>query len=359
MSVLGKRSVCIEIEVPFADIDAQRIVWHGNYLRYFELARTRLLQEAGILNLLKDGAWELVVSDSHCRHYRPLKFGERCTIRAWLEDVDYRLNVRYLIQKNEGERVARGHTHLVTLDNKGKLQLVTPPSLLDSISNWQQQAEVEDPSRRSFVVATAALLAGTSLFATRQAQAAPELPSYIRQTLVAHQNTKGLKAKFVEKKHITFLKAPLLSDGEIYFSRPELFARTTEHPEVSKLVVRDNQIMFRQGNEKAQKISLKDRPELRSLVSGILLLFSGDEKKILDLYEAKPQGDSTAWSLELIPRDKSLKSLVKKLVVIGRKASLHSFEVHESSGDYSVTELKELELGQEFSPEMKQRIFSI
>ena len=359
MSQRGKRSVCIEIEIPFVDIDAQRIVWHGNYLRYFELARTRLLIEAGVIDAMKDGSWELVVSDSHCRHYRPLKFGERCTIHAWLEDVDYRLNVRYLIQKNGGEKVARGHTHLVTLDPEGKLQLVTPPGLLESISRWQSQAAVDDPGRRSFVVATAALLASGSFFSSREAQAASALPSYISKTLGAHQTTQGLKAKFVEKKYITFLKAPLLSNGELYYSQPGLFARTTEHPEKSKLVVRDDQIMFRQGTEKPQKISLKDRPELRSLVSGILLLFAGNEKKILELYETKPHGDSSAWRLELMPRDKSLQSMVKKLVVIGREAQLTSFEVHESSGDYSVTELKNLELGQDFSAEAKQRIFRI
>ena len=33
--------------VPFHDIDVMNIVWHGNYFRYFELARTALVQSIG------------------------------------------------------------------------------------------------------------------------------------------------------------------------------------------------------------------------------------------------------------------------------------------------------------------------
>ena len=34
----------VEIEVPFHDVDALRIVWHGHYYKYLELARTQLLR---------------------------------------------------------------------------------------------------------------------------------------------------------------------------------------------------------------------------------------------------------------------------------------------------------------------------
>ena len=34
----------IEIEVPFHDLDPMDVVWHGNYVRYFERARHALLQ---------------------------------------------------------------------------------------------------------------------------------------------------------------------------------------------------------------------------------------------------------------------------------------------------------------------------
>ena len=36
------REIGVELEVPFHDIDGLGIVWHGNYFKYFELARTEL-----------------------------------------------------------------------------------------------------------------------------------------------------------------------------------------------------------------------------------------------------------------------------------------------------------------------------
>ena len=38
-------SVAVEIEIPFHDVDTMHIVWHGHYLKYFEIARCMLLDE--------------------------------------------------------------------------------------------------------------------------------------------------------------------------------------------------------------------------------------------------------------------------------------------------------------------------
>jgi len=33
-----------EFSVPFFDVDSMNIVWHGHYVKYFELARCQLLE---------------------------------------------------------------------------------------------------------------------------------------------------------------------------------------------------------------------------------------------------------------------------------------------------------------------------
>ncbi|WP_368860434.1 acyl-CoA thioesterase, partial [Klebsiella pneumoniae] len=35
----------VSITVPFHDVDAMEVVWHGNYFRYFEIAREALLDQ--------------------------------------------------------------------------------------------------------------------------------------------------------------------------------------------------------------------------------------------------------------------------------------------------------------------------
>ena len=41
---MPKLEAAIEVEVPFHDVDAMTVAWHGHYLKYFELARTQLLR---------------------------------------------------------------------------------------------------------------------------------------------------------------------------------------------------------------------------------------------------------------------------------------------------------------------------
>ena len=44
----NKKSFEVKISVPFFDLDPMQIVWHANYLNYFELARAALFENNGI-----------------------------------------------------------------------------------------------------------------------------------------------------------------------------------------------------------------------------------------------------------------------------------------------------------------------
>src|SRR5690606_75173 len=73
----------VELEVPFHDVDALRIVWHGHYLKYFEIARTALLRARGLdAGDLVGARYQLVVVESHCRHGAPLRYGDRIRVSA-------------------------------------------------------------------------------------------------------------------------------------------------------------------------------------------------------------------------------------------------------------------------------------
>ncbi len=46
---MENRKTCeVEIKVPFHDLDPMNIVWHGNVLKYFDVARFALLDQCGI-----------------------------------------------------------------------------------------------------------------------------------------------------------------------------------------------------------------------------------------------------------------------------------------------------------------------
>jgi acyl-CoA thioester hydrolase len=127
--------VVVEHEVPFHDVDALRVVWHGHYFKYFELARTRLLRSVGLdAGELIGGRFQFVVIDSRCRHGGPLRYGDRMRVAAWFGDLHRRIHIAYEIWNTTlGRRAARGHTTLATLDREGGLLFATPPEVLRKI----------------------------------------------------------------------------------------------------------------------------------------------------------------------------------------------------------------------------------
>lgn len=351
-------SCAIELEVPFADTDCQKIVWHGNYLRYFELARVQLFAQCDLFSLVEEGKVNFVVSESYCKHYHPLRFRDRCKVHVTFVDIDHRLNMRFLITKDDGTKVAKGHTHIVSLDGHGKLQLVTPPSVTERILSASPGSKDVSASRRSFIVATAALLG--LLLDTHPARAEPpHLPASVLRVLEQHKKASGLYARFVEEKHIALLKVPLRNEGFLAYLRPDQFARVVEKPQPSKIVAKGNRLAFREGQGPKTELSLENRPELRALVDGIMLLLSGDLAQIQERYVIKVETCKDSCRVELHPKDQKMLGLIKKFVIEASPTELVCFEVHERSGDYSVTKLKELELDRAFSEEEKRTLFTI
>lgn len=132
----------VELEVPFHDVDGLGVVWHGHYLKYFEAARTKLLRGLGLDNGSVIGTrYQLMVSESYCRHRRPLRYGQRFTVSARLGRVRHTIDVHFELDAlGSGERCATGETRLITLDLDGRLLHRTPDAVLERL-------EVEAPRR--------------------------------------------------------------------------------------------------------------------------------------------------------------------------------------------------------------------
>lgn len=126
----------IEHTVPFHDVDPLLVVWHGHYFKYFEYAREALMRALSLdaPDLVALG-YRMMVVESHCRHHRPLRHGERFTVRARLGAIDHKIMVHFEVSSAAHEhRVARGHTALVTLNAEGELLHDTPAEVRARLS---------------------------------------------------------------------------------------------------------------------------------------------------------------------------------------------------------------------------------
>jgi len=126
----------VVIEVPFEDGDPMGVTWHGNYFRYLERARCRLLEKIGYgyRTMIKSGySWPIV--DTRVKFTRPTVFGQRIRVVATLQEYENRLKISYEITDAEsGVRVTKGYTTQVAVDNATEeLCFVSPDVLIEKI----------------------------------------------------------------------------------------------------------------------------------------------------------------------------------------------------------------------------------
>jgi len=131
-----KLSVALDLEVDFYDVDSYRIVWHGNYPKYFETARCKLLEYIDFTyEDMEKSSFFFPIVDITVRYVKPLVFRQQFVITATLLEWENRLKIGYLItDKHSGERLTKGTTAQVAVAMPGQIiQFESPPVLLDKV----------------------------------------------------------------------------------------------------------------------------------------------------------------------------------------------------------------------------------
>lgn len=126
----------IELDVPFYDCDPMGIVWHGNYLKYFEVARAALLETVNFNYLAMAASgylWPIV--DIRVKYVHSCRLQQRLRITAAISEYEHRLRVDYQIADAlSGEVMTKGHSIQVAVDQaSGEMCFVSPPVLLERL----------------------------------------------------------------------------------------------------------------------------------------------------------------------------------------------------------------------------------
>ena len=126
----------VSLKVPFYDLDPLQIVWHGNYAKYFELARCELLEQIGYNYAeMRTSGYSWPVIDMHVRFLQSAVFGQEILIRAEIVEWEHRLKMNYLIRDAATKlRLTKGSTVQVAVSLESKLMcLQSPPVLLERL----------------------------------------------------------------------------------------------------------------------------------------------------------------------------------------------------------------------------------
>ena len=131
-------SASVDIEVPFHDCDPMQVVWHGNYARYFEVARCELLRKISYdyLDMQASGyIWPIV--DMRTKYIGSAVFTQKIIVKAELVEYESRLKINYVICcEKTGKKLTKGYTVQVAIDIETlDMQYVSPEVLLNKIKN--------------------------------------------------------------------------------------------------------------------------------------------------------------------------------------------------------------------------------
>ncbi|MCS7171369.1 MAG: acyl-CoA thioesterase [Aquificaceae bacterium] len=102
--------------VQFYETDAQGVVHHSNYAKYFEEARGELLRSLGFpYSKLRGEGFEVVLLSICCEFLKPLIYDEDFCIEINLSHIDrFTFSFQYNLKVGDNMR-ARGHTkHCIT-----------------------------------------------------------------------------------------------------------------------------------------------------------------------------------------------------------------------------------------------------
>lgn len=123
-----------ETRVRFSDVDSMGVVWHGNYIKFFEDGREAFGNMYGInyMDFYKRGILIPIVKVT-CDFKKPLKYGDVAVIETrYVNCAAARLQYDYTIYRNDTKEImATGSSVQVFLNLDMELLLDFPPFYLD------------------------------------------------------------------------------------------------------------------------------------------------------------------------------------------------------------------------------------
>jgi acyl-CoA thioester hydrolase len=131
-----------EIHVRFNELDPLGVVWHGNYIKYFEDGREDFGKKYGVCySDFKKAEIIAPIVSVKCDYKKYVRYGEKLIIETcYIRNPAAKIILKYSILRPENnELVAEGSTIQVFTDFEGNLLLVPPKFFIEWRQKWRQE----------------------------------------------------------------------------------------------------------------------------------------------------------------------------------------------------------------------------
>lgn len=108
----------VSVRVRYGETDQMGVVYHPNYLLYFETGRTELMRSSGVAysELEKKGIF-LVVTEASCRYRAAALYDQELKVLTKVDEVGKAtIRFSYRVLGPSGSLLTEGHTTLASVD---------------------------------------------------------------------------------------------------------------------------------------------------------------------------------------------------------------------------------------------------
>jgi acyl-CoA thioester hydrolase len=111
-----------KLRVRYAETDQMGVVYHSNFIVWFEVGRVELLRQLGFRyrDMEREEDCHIAVADVRCRFKAPARYDDEITIRTHLKNVrDSLLHFGYeIVRAEDGVLLAEGETTHVVVNSR-------------------------------------------------------------------------------------------------------------------------------------------------------------------------------------------------------------------------------------------------
>ncbi|RIY31654.1 thioesterase [Psittacicella hinzii] len=130
-----------EYEIQFFDVDSMNIMWHGNYVKYLEMARCAFLDQISYnYDVMKEQGYAWPIVQLNVKYIKPCVFHQK--IRVIVNLVEYETSLRFeylIVDAKTNDKLTKASTMQVAVDMQTlETQLQTPKSFCQAVESYPE-----------------------------------------------------------------------------------------------------------------------------------------------------------------------------------------------------------------------------
>jgi len=126
-----------QIRVRYAETDQMNVVYHGNYVQYFEVGRTESIRQLGFTYKDMEALGIIMpIVEIHTKYLRPAHYDDLLTITTTLKNLptDYKIEFHQEIFNEQHKLITVGRVVLYFINAKTKEKTNMPQHLYEKLA---------------------------------------------------------------------------------------------------------------------------------------------------------------------------------------------------------------------------------